>query len=78
MKMDEIMRTHVNRGKKPFRTTVVLTKEHRERIVALAEKSDVSVSWLIRRAIADFLAKHSRDHGVEIPLQQATEKTMQV
>ena len=49
------------RRKKTTRLTVSLDKEDYAAINALASKSDVSLSWVIRRAIQRFV----REHGTE-------------
>ena len=43
------------------RLTVSLTGPDYDRLNALADKEDVSVSWVIRRAINEYLAKHRKE-----------------
>jgi predicted transcriptional regulator len=41
---------------------VSLTGTDYERLNALATQDDVSVSWVIRRAIEDYLRRHPREN----------------
>lgn len=45
------------------RLTVSLTGSDYNTLNALAEKDDVSVSWVIRRAIEEYLRKHQKEIG---------------
>ena len=47
--------------KKVQRITVSLPEKEYEALFTLAERFDVSLSWLTRRAIADFLEKNKDD-----------------
>ncbi len=53
--------------KKVQRITVSLQEIEYEALLSLAERSDVSLSWLTRQAIADFLEKH-KNKQLQIPL----------
>ncbi len=43
------------------RLTVSLTGSDYDTLNALAEKDDVSVSWVVRRAIEEYLRKHQKE-----------------
>jgi hypothetical protein len=43
------------------RLTVSLTRSNYETLNALAEKGEVSVSWVVRRAIDEYLGKHWKE-----------------
>ncbi|HZT26587.1 MAG TPA: ribbon-helix-helix protein, CopG family [Pseudolabrys sp.] len=45
------------------RLTVSLTRSNYDTLNALAEKDDVSVSWVVRRAIDEYLRKHRKEIG---------------
>jgi hypothetical protein len=46
------------------RLTVSLSDEDHDKLHRLAEKDEVSISWVIRRAIVDYLRRHSPPGGV--------------
>lgn len=43
------------------RLTVSLTGEDYDMLSALAEKDEVSVAWVVRRAIGNYLQRHKRE-----------------
>lgn len=49
------------------RITVSLPQHDHLALSALAERCDVSLSWLTRQAITEFLAKHGKD-DLQLPL----------
>ena len=49
------------------RITVSLPQQDHLALSALAERCDVSLSWLTRQAIVEFLANHGRDE-LQLPL----------
>ena len=49
------------------RITVSLPQHDHIALSALAERCDVSLSWLTRQAIAEFLANHSQN-DLQLPL----------
>lgn len=51
------------------RLTVSLTTADYERLNAIAEEQDASVSWVLRRAVEDYLAKISGRHEEEKTIQ---------
>lgn len=54
-------------SKKGARITVSLSEEDHIELTALAEQSQVSLSWLARAAISDFLERY-RDEELQLPL----------
>jgi len=50
------------------RITVSLPRRDHDAMSALAEKYDVSLSWLCRRATADFLERHAKGE-LQLPLR---------
>lgn len=46
------------------RVTLTLDPDDYSTINALAERSEVSASWLIRRAVREFLERHKGDASV--------------
>jgi hypothetical protein len=61
------------------RLTVSLTGSDYDALSALAEKDDVSVSWVVRRAIDEYLNNHRDDAGPALPLRahQKAERSAQ-
>lgn len=49
------------------RITVSLPLQDHLALSALAERCDVSLSWLTRQAISEFLANHAKD-DLQLPL----------
>ncbi|SEG32298.1 ribbon-helix-helix domain-containing protein [Jhaorihella thermophila] len=52
------------------RLTVSLTGSDYDALSILAEKGEVSVSWVIRRAIEEYLANHTDDVEPTLPLRR--------
>ncbi|EPU3916381.1 hypothetical protein C3737_13035 [Aeromonas jandaei] len=46
---------------KSVRTTVSLSHSQLESLQRIAESNEVSISWLIRQAVGDFLAVHNEE-----------------
>jgi predicted transcriptional regulator len=46
---------------KSARTTVSLSHSQLESLQRIAESHEVSISWLIRQAVGDFLAVHNEE-----------------
>ncbi len=44
---------------KSIRTTVSLTAEQLQSLQEMADMNGLSVSWLIRQAVSDFLSQHA-------------------
>ncbi len=56
-----------SKGQKPFRLSVSLSDSEYRDLQALAEKHDVSMAWLGRHAILEFLDKHAQEE-IQLPL----------
>lgn len=50
------------------RVTVSVTGSNYDTLNALADKDEVSVSWVVRRAINEYLRKHRKDFEPAMPL----------
>jgi hypothetical protein len=48
------------------RLTVSLSEAHRGRLQYLAEQDQVSISWIIRRAIDEYLRRHPGARGERV------------
>jgi hypothetical protein len=61
----------INAKSKKFgpRLTVSLTGSDYSRLSTIAEQSDVSVSWVVRRAIQEFLARERSKSASSPPLR---------
>lgn len=57
---------------KSVRTTVSLSQNQIFALQQLAEKSGVSVSWLIRQAVAGFLSDHKEEFN---PIKHKADKS---
>ena len=57
-----------SRGKKNTRISVSLDEGDYQALNQLAQTGDVSVAWVIRRALTDFLAKHRGSTIGQLPL----------
>ena len=65
------------RSKKSTRITVSLADQEHAELTALAERYDVSLSWLTRQAIVEFLKAQGRGSDqlpFELPLQMKGER----
>ena len=51
------------------RVTVSLTGEDYDVLSTLADQGEVSVSWLVRRAIDDYLEQHRHEAEPALPLR---------
>lgn len=51
------------------RLTVSLTRHDYEALATLADKDEVSVSWVVRRAIDEYLDNHRREAEPALPLR---------
>lgn len=58
------------------RITVSLNSRDHDALSALAERCDVSLSWLTRQAIAEFLESHAKDE-LQLPLHLETTRRTQ-
>ena len=57
----------------PQRITVSLPHRDHDALSALAERCDVSLSWLTRQAVAEFLNKHAQG-DLQLPLNLQSKK----
>ena len=51
------------------RLTVSLTNDYYDTLNALAEKDEVSLSWVVRRAIDEYLRKHRKKIDSSRPMR---------
>ena len=56
------------RSRKGSRITVSLSERDHATLTELAERHDVSISWLTRQALVEFIDKH-KDTQAQLPLQ---------
>ena len=56
--------------KRVVRLSVTLNEDDHAELCKLAGELDLSVAWVIRRAIADFVAAHSEEDAPELPLKK--------
>lgn len=57
------------KGKKPtVRLSISVDRNEHAELVRLAAEHDLSLAWIIRRAIADFVEKNRTGLQVELPL----------
>lgn len=56
---------------KTVRTTVSLPSDQYEKLQALAEANGLSVAWVVRQAVGEFLDKVDSDKGYN-PLESAS------
>tara|TARA_B100000965_G_scaffold389201_1_gene394603 strand:+ start:816 stop:1025 length:210 start_codon:yes stop_codon:yes gene_type:complete len=57
----------MSRLRKPTRITVSLPDDEHAALAAMAERHDVSLSWLTRKAVIEFLERYERA-GAQLPL----------
>lgn len=50
-----------NSLKRSVRTSVMLTGDQNARLVEIATKSDVSLAWVIRHSVQQFLDEHENE-----------------
>ena len=58
------------RAKPLKRVTVTVHPDDYAALVQLAQRSDVSASWLIRRSMREFLQRHHNDHRIDVMLDR--------
>jgi len=56
------------KAKRLIRVTVSLDPDEYAEFGKLAKKTDVSISWLIRRAMSEFLKRYGTSGQPELPL----------
>jgi hypothetical protein len=59
-------------AKQVTRCTTTLDITLAKRLESLATDQDVSVAWLIRRAIEDFLKRHEEEVTPQLPLRRVS------
>jgi len=58
------------RGKKiPIRLSVGLDVTSHAKLSRLADRSGVSLAWIVRRAVAEFIERQEEDDQAELPLR---------
>ena len=63
--MSQTMAKHT-KSKTMRRVTVTVDPDDYAALNQLAERSEVSASWLIRRSMREFLHRHRDDHQVQV------------
>lgn len=59
------------RGKKPaVRLSVSLDPAHHAELSRLAAQHDLTVTWMVRKAVAEFVARHSNRDEPVLPLHR--------
>ena len=62
------------RGKKaPVRLSVGVDPTSHAKLSRLANRHDVSLAWMVRKAIADFIERQEVDDQAELPLRRSGE-----
>jgi hypothetical protein len=62
------VRARREKSKLATRVTVSVDERDHEQLVALADEHRVSLAWLVRYAVADFLERYRQDQ-LELPLE---------
>lgn len=52
--------------KKMVRTSVIVPEDRYNQLLKLAESGDVSVAWLIRYALTEFLSQHQDGRNLKL------------
>lgn len=62
------------RGKRvPIRLSVGLDPASYAKLSRLADRHEVSLAWMIRKAITDFIERQQENDQMELPLQRRAE-----
>ena len=62
------------RGKRtPIRLSVGLDPASYAKLSRLADRQEVSLAWMIRKAISDFIERQQENDQMELPLQRRGE-----
>jgi len=62
------------KGKCPsVRLSVSLDHASHTELTRLAQQYDLSVAWMVRKAITEFIERHVKGHEPVLPLQQCYE-----
>jgi hypothetical protein len=63
------------RGRKPaVRLTISLPPVHHAVLLRLAEQEDQSIAGMVRKAVAEYVARSEAGSQVELPLPQGRER----
>ncbi|RYH07765.1 CopG family ribbon-helix-helix protein [Tropicimonas sp. IMCC6043] len=63
------------KGKKDtVRFTVSLDPQLHAKLLRIAESNDLSLSWAVRRAVAEFIERQDASHQAELPFSQPASK----
>lgn len=62
------MRARRDKSKLATRVTVSVDERDYQQLVALADEHRVSLAWLVRYAVADFLERYRQDQ-LQLPLE---------
>lgn len=63
------------RGKRlPVRLSVSMEAAVHAKLSRLADRQDVSLAWMIRRALAELIERHEGEEQVELPLRRSREE----
>lgn len=54
------------------RLTVSFDEQVHTVLAELARRQDVSVAWIVRRAVTEFIGRHERSGQPELPLRRTT------
>ena len=60
--------------KDTVRFTVSLDPQLHARLLRIAESNDLSLSWAVRRAVADFVERQDETKQAELPFSQSATK----
>jgi predicted transcriptional regulator len=59
-------------NRKTTRLTVSLDEHAHTALSAFAKRQDVSVAWMVRRAVSEFIDRQERPVQSELPLRRAS------
>ena len=60
------------KGKRvPVRLSVSMGAGVHAKLLQLADRQDVSLAWLIRKALAEFIERQEEDNQAELPLRRS-------
>lgn len=59
------------RAQKKLRTSVILPEDQHTQLAAMAAANDVSVAWVIRHAVGEFLREHNDEPSLPLRLPKS-------
>lgn len=65
-------------NKKIVRTSVSLDEQMFNEVALLAAQNDVSVAWLVRKAVAELLERHRDELEPQLPLLTTNPKALRI